>query len=87
MGPRKWETTRLRGPLIDHFARQLTSRWANGFVSFISMAADEGDGPRVIPGPIKGSGSKVPWIILAVLVIAGLAIALSAFLAVIVLRS
>lgn len=51
------------------------------------MAADEPDGPRVIPGPIKGSGSKVPWIILAVAIIAGLALGVSALLAVIVLRS
>lgn len=51
------------------------------------MAADDGDGPRVIPGPIKGSGSKVPWIILAVAIVAGLAVIVSVLLAVIVLRS
>ncbi len=67
--------------------RGLTLRGLGGFVSFGAMAADEGDGPRVIPGPIKGSGSKVPWIILAVAIVAGLAVIVSVLLAVIVLRS
>ncbi len=51
------------------------------------MPEDEPEGPRVIPGPIKGSGSRVPWIILAVAIVAFLAIVVSALLAVIVLRS
>jgi hypothetical protein len=51
------------------------------------MAAEHGDAPRVAPGPLKGSGSKAPWIVLAVLVVALLAIGVSILLALIVLRS
>jgi hypothetical protein len=51
------------------------------------MAAEHEDGPRVTPGPIKGSGSKMPWIVLAVLVVALLALAVSILLALFVLRS
>ncbi len=51
------------------------------------MAAEHEDRPRVTPGPINGSGSRVPWIVLAVLVVALLAVAVSILLAVFVLRS
>lgn len=51
------------------------------------MADDHIDGPRVAPGPIKGSGSKAPWIVLGIVIIAGIAMAVSILIAVIVLRS
>lgn len=42
--------------------------------------------PSVTPGRPKGSGSKAPWIILALLVVGVLALMISAGLAVFILR-
>ena len=51
------------------------------------MAEEDGNRPRVAPGPPKGSGRKAPWIVLAVFIVALLAVAVSILLAVIMLRS
>lgn len=51
------------------------------------MAEHEFEGPRVTPEPLKSSGSKAPWIILAVLVVAVLALAASVLLAFFVFAS
>jgi len=44
-------------------------------------------GPQVTPRRPKGSGSKAPWIVLAILVVAGIALLASILIAVLLLRS
>lgn len=51
------------------------------------MAQDKANAPRVAPGPVKGSGRRAPWIILAVLLTAVLAILVSIVLAFWMLKS
>jgi len=51
------------------------------------MAEDEREGPRVAPGLPKGSGSKAPWIVLAVVLVAVFALIASVVIAVFLLRS
>jgi len=46
------------------------------------MVEDDDSTPRVIPGLPKGSGSRAPWIVLAVLLIAGAALLLAILLVV-----
>jgi len=51
------------------------------------MVEDVGPGPQVTPRRPKGSGSRAPWIVLGVLVVIGMAIAISIVLGVMLLRS
>jgi len=49
------------------------------------MVEQENGSPRVAPGRPKGSGRKAPWIVLALLVVAALALLLSIGVAFLVL--
>jgi hypothetical protein len=50
------------------------------------MAEEKFSSPRVAPVRPKGSGSKAPWIVLALIVVAALALLASAGVALIILR-
>jgi hypothetical protein len=50
------------------------------------MVEDREASPSVTPGLPKGSGSKAPWIILALLAAGALAVVISAGVAIIILR-